>query len=144
MTVSTQRIFSYYLNFMWVLLCSELLIDAVSPEVRRRRQALTEDFTKLYHELREEGYFEPSIAHVTYRITELIALGLSGYLLLQSETLQWRILGYLVFSLYFGRVGWLQHEGGHYSLTGRPKVDRFIQTIVLGKFDTLVYLSRMQ
>lgn len=100
--------------------------------MRRRRQALTEDFTKLYHELKEEGYFEPSIAHVAYRIAELIALCLSGYFLLQSEQLHWKILGYLLFALYLGRVGWLQHEGGHYSLTGRPKVDRFIQTVVLG------------
>ena len=31
-----------------------------------------------------------------------------------------------------GRCGWLMHEAGHYSLTGKINIDQTIQTITYG------------
>merc|ERR1719231_1232569 len=40
--------------------------------------------------------------------------------------------GALVAGIAQGRCGWLQHEGGHYSLTGNIKLDRHLQMIIYG------------
>ncbi|ODM91448.1 Fatty acid desaturase 2 [Orchesella cincta] len=100
---------------------------------KEKNKALTEDFTKLYLELKAEGYFEPSYFHVAIRIVELISLTLLGFhLITQYSNVYIRFLGCFVLSMAQGRGGWIMHEGGHISLTGSPKFDRLIQTYLVG------------
>jgi len=108
----------------------ELGLDA---ETLKRHKALTEDFQKLHKELLDEGLFKPSIPHVIYRIVELILFATVGiYLISLNSSPLVTALGIISFGLFQGRSGWLMHEGGHHSLTGIPKVDRFIQSVVYG------------
>jgi len=106
---------------------------AILGEARlKRHQALTEDFNHLYLELEKEGLFEPSYIHNAYRLVEIVAIGVIGYLLLFSQSYVIKLLGALLLGLAQGRSGWMQHELGHHSLTGRPKWDRFLHSIVFG------------
>jgi len=97
-----------------------------------KHQALTEDFTKLYLELEKEGLFKTSYIHNIFRVFEIIAIGYIGYLLLFSSSYLVKFLGCLLLGLAQGRSGWIQHESGHHSLTGRPNVDRFIHSALFG------------
>ncbi|CAL8109765.1 unnamed protein product [Orchesella dallaii] len=102
------------------------------PVMAKRHKALTEDFTKLYLELEREGMFKPSYIHGLYRIVELFGLAYIGYLLLFSESYIVKLIGCVFLGLAQGRSGWVQHEGGHHSLTGIPNLDRMLHAIVFG------------
>ncbi|OXA56485.1 Fatty acid desaturase 2 [Folsomia candida] len=104
----------------------------LGEEKLKRHQALTEDFNKLYLELEKEGMFRPSYVHNIYRISEIIAIGYVGYLLLFSQSYLIKLLGCLLLGLAQGRSGWVQHESGHHSLTGNPKADRLIHAVIFG------------
>lgn len=110
----------------------EIGLDA---ETLKRHRALTDDFTKLYRELEVEGYFKPSPTHIAYRIIELIVLASLGMYLMAKDCALYNTIGIFSFAMFQGRCGWLQHEGGHHSLTGNSKVDRFIQAIFYGLGD---------
>jgi len=97
-----------------------------------RHAALTKDFQALHKSLEEEGFFKPSIPHVIYRISELIAFLTFGLYLVSFGNPILTTLGVISVALFQGRSGWLMHEGGHHSLTGNPKIDRFIQAVVYG------------
>ena len=101
-------------------------------ETASRHTALTEDFLHLYQEFVSEGLFAPSPRHIIYRLSELVIFAALGVFLLGQEGWISRILGIICFALFQGRSGWLMHEGGHHSLTGNSKVDRFIQAVVYG------------
>jgi len=107
-------------------------LDQSIPE---KHKALTEDFMKLYHDLIEEGMFKPSVGHITYRLLELIMFAAFGLYFITSENAALRVLALFSFAFFQGRSGWLMHEGGHHSLTGNSKVDRFIQAAVYGLGD---------
>jgi fatty acid desaturase 2 (delta-6 desaturase) len=97
--------------------------------------ALTRDFQSLHGELEAEGFFEPSPAHLLYRLGELLFLLLAAYWCLHNAG--WNSWGMTLtcigcLSMFAGRCGWLMHEGGHHSLTGLPKVDRFLQSFLYG------------
>jgi len=77
--------------------------------------------------------FTPSLAHVIYRLLELVFFAAIGVYFLFQENACLKTLGVLSFAMFQGRSGWLMHEGGHHSLTGSPKADRFIQAVVYGK-----------
>jgi fatty acid desaturase 2 (delta-6 desaturase) len=109
-----------------------MIAAILDPEKLKRHQALTDDFTQLYLELENEGLFKPSYLHNLYRIIELIGIGYIGYLLLFSQSYLIKFVGCLLLGLAQGRTGWVQHESGHHSLTGIPKVDRFLHAIVIG------------
>jgi hypothetical protein len=82
---------------------------------------LLEDFNKLHRELEAEGLFEPSMSHVVYRCVEILVMYLvGGYLALHGNV----ILGIMLMAVAQGRCGWLMHEGGHYSLTGKADVNQ--------------------
>lgn len=102
-------------------------------EVMKKNRALTNDFTKLFLELEREGLFEPSYLHNILRTLELFVMGAIGYSLLQSENFVTKYIGIFLIGLTQGRSGWLQHESGHNSLTGNPKVDRIFHVIFIGK-----------
>jgi fatty acid desaturase 2 (delta-6 desaturase) len=104
----------------------------LDAETISRHAALTADFKSLHKELESEGFFRPSLPHVIYRLAELTAFwGLGVWLISVGHP----IAGILSLALFQGRCGWLMHEGGHHSLTGRPKVDRFIQAVVYGEYE---------
>ncbi|CAG7838281.1 unnamed protein product [Allacma fusca] len=107
----------------------------LDDETLKRHRALTADFTKLYRDLEVEGYFKPSPGHIAYRVVELFLLMTAGIYLIQQDCGVCCTLGVMSFALFQGRCGWLQHEGGHHSLTGNSKVDRFIQAIFYGVGD---------
>lgn len=78
--------------------------------------SLLEDFDKFTRELEDEGYFKPSIPHIIYRISELVIMHVLGFWLLLNG---YPLPGLILLGLGTGRCGWLMHEGGHYSLTGK-------------------------
>lgn len=77
--------------------------------------------------------FKPSYIHNVYRIAELFAIAYVGYLLLFSQSYIVKFLGCALLGLAQGRSGWVQHESGHHSLTGIPKLDRVLHDIIFGK-----------
>ena len=91
--------------------------------------ALSRDFEVLRQELLEEGYFEPNLVHVAFRCAEVVLMYVAGFALIWRG---WWFLGAMIAGIAQGRCGWLQHEGGHYSLTGNIKVDRHLQMLIYG------------
>ena len=90
---------------------------------------MSHEFAQFRRQLEEEGWFEPAPLHVAYRVLEVVAMHLLGVYLF--TTAAWP-LGFLVLGIVEGRCGWLMHEGGHYSLTGVPKVDVRLQEFLYG------------
>ena len=82
--------------------------------------------------LEQRGYFKPSWTHSTYRILELFALFLGGSWLIAQDGILYKILSVLVYGLFGGRCGWVQHEAGHRSFTGNIPIDDFVQKAVMG------------
>lgn len=90
---------------------------------------LMKDFEKLTKELTDEGYFKPNMAHVVYRVMEIIIMHAIGFYLLFNN---YPTIGLIILGIVSGRCGWLMHEGGHYSLTGNISIDRSLQVIIYG------------
>jgi fatty acid desaturase len=89
---------------------------------------LLDAFTKFRDELIKDGFFEPSHIHVLYRIIELVMLFCLGLYTMSSSY----ISTVLILGMFRVRCGWLQHEGGHNSLTGIMTIDKKIQDICIG------------
>jgi fatty acid desaturase len=91
-------------------------------------EEMLNDFVLFRKSLEDRGFFKPSIGHVLYRVFELVFIyGLAVY------TFSYNIYASLfLFGIFGGRCGWLQHEGGHNSLTGIIKIDKIIQNIFIG------------
>lgn len=102
--------------------------------VLKKNRALTEDFTKLYLELENEGYFKPSSTHIFLRLFDLFAIWFAGYLFLQLPGTLATFVGLTLMGLSKGRGGWVAHECGHYSFFGSPKIDRTLQVFISSKF----------
>eukprot|EP01083_Nonionella_stella_P031242 85520_1 len=98
-----------------------------SPQ-SKATQSILEDYRKLEAELRAEGLFDPCVPHVVMRCVEIIAMFILGVWLVHAG---WSISGICILGLAQGRSGWVQHEGGHRSLTGIIPVDSFIQLIFI-------------
>jgi len=117
------------------------------------------DFRKLEQDLKDEGIFDPSPIHITYRTVELLLmLCISLYMIYTAgpnahcipyslnllewgSTLKGNIFngkifffwgGIILYGLFQARCGWFMHEGGHGSLTGNMMIDRRLQEISLG------------
>jgi len=91
---------------------------------------MLEDFAEFRKSLEQRGYFKPNYLHVSYRIIEII-----GIYLLAAYVIKYNILAsILLFGLCSGRCGWIQHEGGHNSLTCNIKIDKQLQAFFLGFF----------
>ncbi|CEM28175.1 unnamed protein product [Vitrella brassicaformis CCMP3155] len=98
-------------------------------------RAFIEDFRSFRQELIDEGYFDPSYAHVAYRLVELVAMFVLHFWLLSIG--RWGLAA-IVGGIATGRAGWVQHEGGHNSLTGIPWIDKAIQRVAIA-FGVLTY-----
>jgi fatty acid desaturase 2 (delta-6 desaturase) len=98
---------------------------------------LTNDFTNLHKKLVNEGFFEPSYGHLAYRFLELAGMLLIGLWIRDDLVLHFglgpKILGSVLMGIYAARCGWLMHEGGHHSVTGKPDVDRFLESLVMSE-----------
>lgn len=90
---------------------------------------LVADFEKLRQDLYREGFFEPCLWHVAYRLFEIIFMHAIGINLVWNG---WTTAGILILGIAQGRCGWVMHEGGHYSLTGNTSVDLRIQEVTQG------------
>jgi len=91
---------------------------------------MLEDFARWRAQLQKEGFFNPSKAHLAYRFAELGATFALGTLLMWMN---WPALASVVYGAFFGaRCGWVQHEGGHNSLTGSIWMDKRIQAATCG------------
>lgn len=87
------------------------------------QDALLDDFDKLRADLVKEGYFDPSLSHALYRVTEIVVMTVVGYWLVWQG---WYWTGMLILGITSGRCGWLQHEANHNSFTGYVKLDKII------------------
>jgi len=92
-------------------------------------QAMMEDFVKFTKELQDEGYFDGNWMWPTFRIIELCLIFLLGCYLISIG--RW-LSGAAMWGLFGGRNGWVQHEGGHNSLTGIMWIDKRIQEVTIG------------
>jgi fatty acid desaturase 2 (delta-6 desaturase) len=72
-----------------------------------------------------------------WRIVECCLFWLIGAWLLSSNSIFAKALGCACIGMAGGRAGWLQHEGGHHSLTGVPDWDRALDSVILGIFGGL-------
>lgn len=91
---------------------------------------MLKDFAKWRKELEREGFFKPSPAHVAYRFAELATMFALGTALMYAR---WHVASVFVTACFFGaRCGWVQHEGGHSSLTGNIWWDKRIQAFTGG------------
>lgn len=95
----------------------------------QKENALTADFNELREQLKKEGFFDPSLSHVAYRILELVAIHAAGFWMVFNGL---PVAGLIMLGLGQGRCGWFMHEGGHHSLTGNIKVDHAIQVFFYG------------
>ena len=86
------------------------------------------DFALFRKSLEDRGFFVPSYSHIIYRIIELFAMYSFAVYLIRYNI----YASVVVFGLFGGRCGWLQHEGGHNSLTGNIKIDKLIQNVFIG------------
>jgi len=91
-------------------------------------KGMLEDFQQFRKSLEDRGFFKPSYSHVAYRLVELCLLyGIS------IAAIRYNLfLAILLFGFFGGKCGWLQHEAGHNSLTGNIKIDKKIQSVVIG------------
>ena len=90
------------------------------------------DMVRDYREMRDTltsiGCFEPDPIHVYFRLLELaFFFGLGVWL--APYNIYASMLAFVVFKT---RCGWVQHEGGHLSLTGNKTADRTIQAVTMG------------
>ena len=98
-------------------------------------------YAELVARLRADGLFDPSGAHVAYRVamaTCLWGVGracvmmrapLRAPLHASPGALAWTTLGVAVMAVAYVQFGWIQHECGHKSFTGRARVDAALQTL---------------
>ena len=90
--------------------------------------AMTADFRDMRATLVAQGCFEPDYIHVYFRLLEAaFYFGLGTWL--ASYNIYASILSFVVFKT---RCGWIQHEGGHVSLTSSRTIDRAIQSVAMG------------
>jgi fatty acid desaturase len=106
--------------------------EATMAEKSTKYQELTEDFYKLFNELKEEGLFEPCLVAVGMCLAEIVFLGALGmYITITAGSNTVKAVGILVLVVFQMRAAFFLHEGEHYSLTGRPRVDRSLSAVVL-------------
>jgi fatty acid desaturase 2 (delta-6 desaturase) len=104
--------------------------DSVAREgvLTKKQQEMTADFREMRANLVEQGLFEPDYIHVYFRLLE-IAFYFSIGTWLASYNIYASIISFIAFKT---RCGWAMHECGHLSFTGNHRIDRALQTFILG------------
>jgi len=99
-----------------------------APELTEHQKEMTADFREMREKLIQNGCFEPDYIHVYFRLLEIaFYFGMGTWL--ASHNIYASILSFAVFKM---RCRWVQHEGGHLSLTGSRTIDRVIQSFTMG------------
>jgi len=98
-----------------------------SSDLALCQDPLIRDFIELREQLDKEGFFKASYLHVAYRLLEALLLFIWGAQLLSAG---WFWTGIFIAGMAESRCAWFMHEAGHYSITGRISLDRFLQFIV--------------
>jgi fatty acid desaturase 2 (delta-6 desaturase) len=89
---------------------------------------MTSDYRAMRKQFEDAGYFEPDYIHVYFRLLEIaFFFGVGAFL--APYNIYASMLAFVAFKT---RCGWVQHEGGHLSLTGIKSVDRGIQLVTMG------------
>ena len=115
----------------------------MTPEERKKYEELDRDFWEMYKQFQDEGLFKPSLTNTVIRISEIAILGVLlplAYYCVQTSNIPYPVISigltYLIVGLgglFIGRCGFLVHETGHNSLTGKTGVDDFIAKVVMGR-----------
>ena len=114
----------------WKMLKALPQRPAETPRSADPDAPMLQDFARWRAELEKEGFFEPSRLHLAYRCLELCATFALGTFLMYIGR---PLLASVVYGAFFGaRCGWVQHEGGHNSLTGSIWWDKRIQAATCG------------
>ena len=93
-----------------------------------QKHAMILDYRDMRATLTNIGCFEPDLIHAYFRLMEIaFFFGLGVWL--APHNICASVLAFIAFKT---RCGWVQHEGGHLSLTGNKDVDRAIQTVAMG------------
>ena len=99
-----------------------------APSAPPSEPSMSNDFREMRKQLETMGCFEPDYIHVYFRLLELaFFFGLGVFLV--PYNMYASMLAFIVFKT---RCGWVQHEGGHLSLTGVKSIDRGIQVVTMG------------
>ena len=102
------------------------------PVPKESKSDMQVDFEQWRTSLEERGFFKTDVQHVGYRLAELV-----GIFYLATWILSWNhwsttAIAIIMYGLFGGRCGWVQHEAGHRSFTGDILVDNFIQKATIG------------
>jgi len=93
---------------------------------------MLDDFAKFRTQLVDEGFFKPDIPMLGYRVVEQTALFVGAVYVSRGDSpISW-LGAACIMGMFRARSGWIQHEGGHNSLTGVIWVDKLIQEIYIG------------
>ncbi|XP_021949416.2 acyl-lipid (8-3)-desaturase-like [Folsomia candida] len=139
-TQAIQQFHNRFINKINLMLKSFHRRPASDSEVSddpgrlKRHRGLTDDFAKLFVDITKEGLFEPSYGSILWRMWECCFFWAMAVLLINSSSFPLQLLGCGCFAMGSGRGGWLMHEGGHHSLTGNHRVDRFLESVFIGIF----------
>jgi acyl-CoA 6-desaturase (Delta-6 desaturase) len=90
------------------------------------------DFEQWRTSLEERGFFKPNLQHVGYRLLELCGIYILATWFMGHHNSISTCIGVLLYGLFGGRCGWVQHEAGHRSFTGDILVDTWIQKAAIG------------
>lgn len=103
---------------------------ALEPAPDRMGDAeMLKAFARWREGLVAEGFFEADMGHVAFRLVELLGLMALALTLYAARR---PFLATLCMGLFGARCGWVQHEGGHGSLTGRQSLDKHLQRATAG------------
>lgn len=102
--------------------------DTQTTHTHPRQDDMLADYRNMRTTLTNIGCFEPDLIHAYFRLMEIaFFFGLGVWL--APHNICASVLAFIVFKT---RCGWVQHEGGHLSLTGNKSADRVIQTATMG------------
>ena len=107
---------------------ARLILQSLPKEKIDSTDEMLLDFTRFRKSLEERGFFTPSYNHIMSRLLELGAIYSAAIYLIPRNI----YLSIILFGFFGGKCGWIQHEGGHNSLTGIIRVDKTIQNIFIG------------
>jgi len=99
------------------------------PTTNLDDEAMLKDYVDFTELLEEEGFFKGNFTWTVLRILELVVIFAIGSYLF---SIGWSVSGAAVWGLFGGRCGWVQHEGGHNSLSGVSWIDKKIQEVTIG------------
>lgn len=106
----------------------------IIDETQTTTDPMLDDFRAWRTSLEQRGFFKPNPSHALYRLIELVSLfGLATICMSQTSFSPWStLMAILLYGLFGGRCGWVQHEAGHRSFTGHIPSDRWIQKATIG------------